>query len=138
MHDPRIGRFFAIDPLNAKNSPYAFSENLVIDGIELEGLEVVTLNNFAFAPFDDFGFGYHGDGDDRKFGDKVRPWSKLNEGFRTGFRVELDLSNNESINERVFGSFSYWSGKADFSPATLSTFKNDEKSLFVHYFAGNR
>jgi RHS repeat-associated protein len=45
MHDPRIGRFFAVDPLTKKfayNSPYAFSENRVIDGIELEGLEVVT------------------------------------------------------------------------------------------------
>jgi len=43
MHDPRLGRFFAIDPLFRKyayNSPYAFSENRVIDGIELEGLEV--------------------------------------------------------------------------------------------------
>ncbi len=43
MHDPRVGRFFAVDPLTAKypyNSPYAFSENRVIDGVELEGLEV--------------------------------------------------------------------------------------------------
>lgn len=43
MHDPRVGRFFARDPLAHKfpyNSPYAFSENRVIDGIELEGLEV--------------------------------------------------------------------------------------------------
>jgi RHS repeat-associated protein len=42
MHDPRIGRFWSIDPLAAKyphNSPYAFSENRVIDGVELEGLE---------------------------------------------------------------------------------------------------
>lgn len=42
MHDPRIGRFFAIDPLAPDypwNSPYAFSENVVIDHIELEGLE---------------------------------------------------------------------------------------------------
>ena len=42
MHDPRIGRFFAIDPLFRKyphNSPYAFSENRVIDATELEGLE---------------------------------------------------------------------------------------------------
>ncbi len=46
MHDPRLGRFFAIDPLSANypwNSVYAFSENRVIDGVELEGLE------FAFA-----------------------------------------------------------------------------------------
>jgi RHS repeat-associated protein len=44
MHDPRIGRFFAVDPLESvytHNSPYAFSENRVIDGIDLEGLEFV-------------------------------------------------------------------------------------------------
>lgn len=42
MHDPRVGRFFATDPLASKyphNSPYAFSENNVIHMIELEGLE---------------------------------------------------------------------------------------------------
>ena len=42
MHDPRVGRFFATDPLEKKYpfySPYAFSGNRVIDAVELEGLE---------------------------------------------------------------------------------------------------
>ena len=42
MHDPRIGRFFATDPLESKYayySPYQFSGNRVIDMVELEGLE---------------------------------------------------------------------------------------------------
>ena len=42
MHDPRVGRFFAVDPLTSKYphySPYSFSGNRVIDNIELEGLE---------------------------------------------------------------------------------------------------
>ncbi|MDQ3192778.1 MAG: hypothetical protein M3Q58_14380 [Bacteroidota bacterium] len=42
MYDPRIGRFFAVDPLSPKYpfySPYAFSGNRVIDARELEGLE---------------------------------------------------------------------------------------------------
>ncbi len=42
MHDPRLGRFFAVDPLAQDypwNSSYAFCENRVIDGIELEGRE---------------------------------------------------------------------------------------------------
>ena len=42
MHDPRVGRFFAVDPLAFSypyNSPYAFSENVVINAVELEGLE---------------------------------------------------------------------------------------------------
>jgi RHS repeat-associated protein len=46
MHDPRVGRFFAVDPLASKyphNGPYNFSENIVIHGVELEGLEVVKL-----------------------------------------------------------------------------------------------
>ena len=43
MHDTRVGRFFAVDPLTKQypwNSPYAFSENKVIQYIELEGLEI--------------------------------------------------------------------------------------------------
>ena len=46
-HDPAIGRFFNIDPLAQKyvyNSPYAFSENRVIDGVELEGLEYARFD----------------------------------------------------------------------------------------------
>ena len=42
MHDPRIGRFFAVDPLAPDyphNSPYAFSENRVTNSVELEGRE---------------------------------------------------------------------------------------------------
>lgn len=42
MHDPRVGRFFAVDPLSDSypwNSPYAFSENRVTNAVELEGLE---------------------------------------------------------------------------------------------------
>ncbi|WP_158548336.1 RHS repeat domain-containing protein [Marixanthomonas ophiurae] len=44
VHDPRLGRFFGVDPLSSKypyNSTYAFSENIVINAIEMEGLEKV-------------------------------------------------------------------------------------------------
>ncbi len=42
INDSRIGRFLSVDPISdlfPHNSPYAFGENRVIDGIELEGLE---------------------------------------------------------------------------------------------------
>jgi RHS repeat-associated protein len=42
MHDPRVGRFFAVDPLTKKYpwyTPYSFSGNKVIQFVELEGLE---------------------------------------------------------------------------------------------------
>ena len=48
MHDPRVGRFFATDPMESiypYNSPYAFSENRVIDGVELEGREFSITND---------------------------------------------------------------------------------------------
>jgi len=47
MYDPRIGRFFAVDPLAKSysyNSPCAYSENRVIDCGELEGLETFKVN----------------------------------------------------------------------------------------------
>jgi RHS repeat-associated protein len=46
MHDPRLGRFLTVDRLAPNypyNSAYAFSENRLVDGIELEGLEYVTI-----------------------------------------------------------------------------------------------
>ena len=48
MHDPRVGRFLSIDPLfksYPQNSSYSFSQNRVIDGIELEGLEYLNYND---------------------------------------------------------------------------------------------
>lgn len=42
MHDPRVGRFFAVDPLTDEYpwySPYSFSGNKVIAFTELEGFE---------------------------------------------------------------------------------------------------
>jgi RHS repeat-associated protein len=47
IHDTRIGRFLSIDPLSRDypwNSPYAFSENRLLDGIELEGLEFIPVH----------------------------------------------------------------------------------------------
>ena len=44
MHDPRIGRFFAVDPLTKKYpwyTPYSFSGNKVIAYTELEGKEEI-------------------------------------------------------------------------------------------------
>jgi RHS repeat-associated protein len=44
-HDPQIGRFIEVDPLSGDyphNSTYAFSENRVVNGVELEGLEYMT------------------------------------------------------------------------------------------------
>ncbi|MGH1519389.1 DUF6443 domain-containing protein [Chryseobacterium sp. JK1] len=56
-YDPSIGRFFNVDPLSEKytyQSHYNFSENRVVDGIELEGLEFfpfeILLDNAGIEP----------------------------------------------------------------------------------------
>ncbi len=57
MHDPRVGRFFATDPLfksYSYNSPYAFSENIVISHIELEGLEKISSTAYRIQRGDTF------------------------------------------------------------------------------------
>lgn len=49
-YDTTIARFINVDPLSEKyayQSHYNFSENRVMDGIELEGLEVVLLKDSA-------------------------------------------------------------------------------------------
>ncbi|WP_136464900.1 RHS repeat protein [Flagellimonas onchidii] len=47
MYDTRLGKFLSLDPLSSDyphNSPFAFAENRVIDGIELEGAEYLQRN----------------------------------------------------------------------------------------------
>ncbi len=60
MHDPRVGRFFAVDPLEMEYphyTPYQFSGNKVIHAVELEGLEEWEINtefgtnDLAFGPY---------------------------------------------------------------------------------------
>lgn len=51
VSDPAIGRFWQLDPLAEDymyNSPYAFSENRVIDSAELEGLERIYAADGKF------------------------------------------------------------------------------------------
>ncbi|MBV6474498.1 MAG: hypothetical protein JPMHGGIA_02822 [Saprospiraceae bacterium] len=48
MSDPRLNRFWSVDPLSSKypgNSSYAFAQNRLIDGTELEGLEWQPVND---------------------------------------------------------------------------------------------
>ena len=47
MYDPRLIRFKSVDPAAFDypwNSPYAFAENRLIDGIDLEGLEYYNMS----------------------------------------------------------------------------------------------
>ena len=56
MHDPRVGRFFAVDPLTKKYpylTSYQFSSNQPIHAPELEGLEsAAEIAAYIWSPWD--------------------------------------------------------------------------------------
>jgi RHS repeat-associated protein len=63
VEDPRLGRFFSVDPLYKKypwNSNYAFSENRLLDAIELEGLEAYYIHGTQYAWGQDYSGLVHG------------------------------------------------------------------------------
>lgn len=65
VEDPRLVRFFSVDPLAddyPHNSPYAFAENRLIDGIELEGLEWKPTQDKEGNTTDYSWVGYNNDG----------------------------------------------------------------------------
>jgi len=52
MHDPRVGRFFAVDPLDSSYphyTPYSFSGNKVVAYVELEGQEELDFNLYIVS-----------------------------------------------------------------------------------------
>ncbi len=141
IHDTRLGRFLSIDPLFKEyphNSTYAFSENSVIAYVELEGLEKISVHTYSFAPFDHFGGGFHGDGDNRKFGDDVNPGVQLLENFRIGARVRLDLGTSKIIMEESYGSWSRWlNTQWDYSDAEFESIKYANNTLAFHLSGNN-
>lgn len=113
MHDPRIGRFFAVDPLASKyphNSPYAFSENKVIHMVELEGLEAAKPKNVSY-----YNMVRQSDGTYKP--DTKNSWSssKLNvksdnaifRNNKTGKEYSLG-KNNYNIQDASVGVYTYW------------------------------
>ena len=105
MHDPRIGRFFAVDPLAREYpyySPYAFSENRVIYGVELEGLEYYPVNPtkalYAIAE----GFRLYGDAFFSLFTVEVKPIKVTNATEIASFTTHNITSSTKVSKESGF------------------------------------
>jgi RHS repeat-associated protein len=142
-YDPRLGRFWSVDPLAHEfpwNSPYAFSENRVIDSRELEGLEKVSVHTYAFAPFDRFGGGFHGDGANRQFGDAIS-YTYGKENFRIGAQATIDLQTSKLVMEKsaAYGALSTHlpTGVSAYSEANFDDLDFDDGSLFFHVQGNN-
>jgi RHS repeat-associated protein len=114
MHDPRMGRFFAVDPLAYSypwNSPYAFSENVVIDHIELEGLEKVDYKRFDI---------------------KVKLWKTKATDIVEGMNSNLNAYVKVDRNGARTVTYKSWDGNA--CPITFSRYATDEE--LINHFGG--
>lgn len=81
VEDPRLGRFFSVDPLTSSYpfySPYAFSGNRIIDAFELEGLEPNNVHSEeginGVGQFQDLGT-YLNRGTETRFGSKGKEFT---------------------------------------------------------------
>ena len=87
------GRFWSVDPLAfqyAYNSPFAFSENVVIHAIELEGLEKYQIVGRSFAPRGSFeGSGFEPEGDNRTKFSKAN-YKEVSARIHTRLTIDLD------------------------------------------------
>jgi RHS repeat-associated protein len=117
MHDPAMGRFLSVDPLSEKymyNSTYAFSENRVIDGIELEGLEfqglygqwASTYGGYVNKYRNDFDGGYIYGAYDMAFqGGKslyngfknslIDPYALIKQGYEGKIKNQIEFSDQD-------------------------------------------
>ncbi len=110
MHDPRVGRFFAVDPLTKEytwNSPYAFSENKPIQYIELEGLETYPAWVYQGGRLEDL------DGDGEVNPEEKKVANQFSIGLGIGWATVMSGGLALSYTPAIEGLF--WDGLIFFS-----------------------
>lgn len=121
-HQSEIGRFFNIDPLTEKyyyNSPYAFSENRVINGRELEGLEWVnSTGQQIYNPKANEGKGgytEHATKNDKHLGESLQKTNTGKEQFQklvnSKHPIDVKLNNSSEVTYSKNGKVEF--GKTD-------------------------
>ncbi len=100
MHDPSTGRFNAVDPLAVDysyNSPYAFQENKLGSGTELEGLE---LNPWTVYKIGQFFYSISPAATMEKGGYAMMNAAAVQHNYATsrGEQYQQAIQNNTSIN----------------------------------------
>jgi RHS repeat-associated protein len=143
MEDPQIGRFWSVDPLADKyvyNSTYAFSEDKVINGIELEGLEWLPINKdgTAVKPEDKEninGYKWAGYDVDSKTGEKTAKAGTVATAYTFGIKgrtiLGVDKDDNPTEKWESYSSISIGDAYTDKKLSTLHSFVQDKMKVFI-------
>jgi RHS repeat-associated protein len=135
MHDPRVGRFFAVDPLTGKYpyySPYQFSGNKVISAMELEGLEEVSMH--AIKAMRDLSV--------RTFAKNAFTFDpeKMNDysGGISNYLMSINTFINNDRNLAAYALARYGLGQGGYDIFDVNLFKGDRgfESAYMHSYYG--
>ncbi|UGU14596.1 DUF6443 domain-containing protein [Sinomicrobium kalidii] len=148
ISDPAIGRFWQVDPLAEKfahNGVYNFSENRVVDGIELEGLERLdyryTLDDNGYAQFssltidleEDFSVNYNLNGRNTSFEtiSKINGWSENDPVVQKGIdKLRSDnATNGGNFSDNYYAEFGGF--LINNSIPSMSSIRNDKSSMIA-------
>ncbi len=116
MHDPRLGRFFAVDPFFRDfpwNSTYAFCENRLLDCKELEGLQAVSATHKNY--FNTAGIYIFMKNSEKGFSAKGQIFLLGQSATESGYGVESNLKSSVDKNN-------YWGlkkGKVKLNYSTI-------------------
>jgi RHS repeat-associated protein len=120
VEDPRLGRFFSVDPLYSKypwNSCYAFSENRLLDGIELEGLEHYPINPMW------------------GMGNIIEPFRQYFQAIFRKTKYEQTISGSASVDVGVETPMNLYAVR--FSPELSLVITVDMQAIFTRYGNNN-
>ncbi|MEQ1675669.1 MAG: DUF6443 domain-containing protein [Chitinophagaceae bacterium] len=131
-YDPQIARFIQIDPLAAQyvhNTTYAYAENKPINGIDLEGLEWLPINEDGQAVKPDDkeninGYKWVGYDTDEKTGKKTAKKGTVANAYTFGIegRTTLGTDNDGNATEK-------WESYSDISTGDAAS---DKKISTLH------
>jgi hypothetical protein len=134
LEEKSVQRFLSVDPLAHKlpgYSPYAMALNNPLLYIDPDGQFPFTFHVRTFAPFDWFGGGFKGDGDNRRF-------TTGQAAFKIRSEIDIETDNMSVTRANVYGTksvggYGLWDAKSE----AHGNYSFKEGNLKSHLYGNN-